>query len=78
MYSSLRRGWIKRFSYTGNNLDIFFRKKNMSLALLKREMTLASADLQTTDDTLQKKKQLRAQLGAKCHDIKKKTRKMRA
>ena len=53
----------------------------MSLALLKRELSLASADLQTTDDTLQKKKQdkpMRAQLGTERHGIKKKIRKMRA
>ena len=55
---------------------IFFQKKNMSIALLKRKPTHASVDLQTTDDTLQTKKQdkkMRAQLGAERHDIKKKT-----
>ena len=53
----------------------------MSLALLKRELSLASADLQTTDNSLQKKKQdkpMRAQLGTERHGIKKKIRKMRA
>jgi hypothetical protein len=50
----------------------------MSLALLKRKPSHASADLQTTDDTLQMKKQgkqMIAPLGAERHDIKEKTRK---
>ena len=53
----------------------------MSLALLKKELDLASADLLTTGDNLEKKKQdkpMRAQLGTERHGIKKKMRKMKA
>ena len=53
----------------------------MSLALLKIELDLASADLQTTGDNLEKKEQdkpMRAQLGTERHGIKKKMKKMKA
>eukprot|EP00092_Neocalanus_flemingeri_P077689 GFUD01096524.1.p1 GENE.GFUD01096524.1~~GFUD01096524.1.p1 ORF type:complete len:157 (-),score=67.04 GFUD01096524.1:7-477(-) len=53
----------------------------MSLALLKKELDLASSDLKTTDDTKDKSKQdkpMRAQLGTERHGIKKKMRKMKA
>ena len=54
----------------------------MSLALLNRDLSFASADLLThhTDSVLKKKKDkpMRAQLGTERHGIKKKIRKMKA
>ena len=52
----------------------------MSLALLKKELELASTDLLTTEDTQRKQqdKPMRAQLGTERHGIKKKIRKMKA
>ena len=54
----------------------------MSLALLNRDLSIASADLLTqhTDSVLkkQKDKPMRAQLGTERHGIKKKIRKMKA
>ena len=50
----------------------------MSLALLNRELSVASADLITKEDTeVKKSKPVREQLGTERHGIKKKIKKMR-